>query len=306
MVSAIIKPEDFKPQKDCFQLSSIAARVVFLVSVIIPTYNRRPFLAEAIHSVLAQTSPCNEILVIDDGSKDDTANLVEEAAWRSPVPVRYFYQSNRGAAAARNLGIAKARSEILCFLDSDDSWVPGKLEKQLAALRSSGCRISHTGEKWVRRGRHLNQKKKHRPPDGHIFAACLPMCVVGMSTVMLYRKVFDRYGCFDESLPCCEDYDFWLRASRTERFRLVPEPLTVKQGGREDQLSTIYRTGMDKYRIRSLVNLLTQDALRAEEHALVLGELERKCLIYGNGCLKHGRQAEGEYYLKLPEEFRGT
>lgn len=275
-----------------------------MISVVIPTYNRCGYLAGAIRSVLAQTNPCAELLVVDDGSTDETASLVRELADSSNVPLRYLRQENKGAAAARNLGVKRAGSDIICFLDSDDRWRPEKLELQLTALLESGCLISHTREKWLRRGRHLNQKRKHQPPEGNIFKACLPMCVVGMSTVMVRREIFARYGYFDESLPCCEDYDFWLRVSWEQRFKLVPEQLTIKHGGREDQLSNMYRTGMDKYRIRALANLLCRENLTQDEYHLVLRELERKCRIYGKGCIKHGREGEGEYYLKLPAKFR--
>lgn len=274
-----------------------------LITVIIPTYNRRLFLEEAILSVLRQSFSNLELLIVDDGSTDGTDILVRDIAGRSDIPVRYIRQENRGAAAARNLGITNANGELICFLDSDDRFLPDKIARQKQLLENSACLVSHTFEQWLRRGAHLNQKRKHRPPDGNIFAACLPMCVVGMSTVMVRREVFAGYGMFDESLPCCEDYEYWLRVSTRERFLLVPEPLTVKNGGRDDQLSIIHRAGMDRYRIHALVKLLENTLLTKEQYQMTVKELQRKCEIYGKGCIKHGRMEEGDRYLRIPDTY---
>ncbi|MHB8789178.1 MAG: glycosyltransferase family 2 protein [Desulfobulbaceae bacterium] len=274
------------------------------ISVIIPTYNRAEWLAEAVISVLSQTLPPGEVVIVDDGSTDHTGSVVDRLARESSLPIGFVHQDNRGAAAARNTGIRAARGDILCFLDSDDRFVSEKIARQYAGLQSSDCLISHTRELWFRQGLPLNQKKKHQPPAGEIFRASLAMCVVGMSTVMARREVFDRYGYFDETLPCCEDYDFWLRVSSRERFLLVDLPLTVKNGGRPDQLSMHHRLGMDKYRIRALVKLLESGILSADQAALAIRELERKCSIYGRGCIKHGRSEEGNAVLQFPARFR--
>ena len=274
------------------------------ISVIVPTYNRAEWLADGVRSVLAQTMRPTEVLIVDDGSTDHTAQVVAQLGREVPLTLQYIYQENRGAAAARNTGIRSAQGKLLCFLDSDDRFAPKKISCQYAMLQSSSCLISHTRERWFRRDRPLNQKKIHQPPQGDIFAASLGMCVVGMSTVMARRELFDRYGYFDETLPCCEDYDFWLRVGSQERFLLVDLPLTVKNGGRPDQLSVRYRIGMDKYRIHSLVKLLAGGWLSPEQAQLAARELERKCAIYGQGCIKHGRDEEGRAYLRLPERFR--
>jgi len=275
-----------------------------MISVIVPTFNRAAFIEKALVSILNQTFPCDEVLVIDDGSSDATEAIVSRIAGQSKVEVRYIYQQNRGASAARNKGIAEARYDILCFLDSDDWWDVTKLELQLAAMEQEPeYLISHTRELWHRHGKRVNQKKKHLPPHGDIFSRSLEMCVVGMSTVMVRRQLFEQHGFFDESLLCCEDYDLWLRAGRIEKFLLIDEPLTLKDGGREDQLSAIHRLGMDTWRIRSICNLLENCTLTPEQYRLALAELHRKCTIYGNGCIKHGRQEEGAHYLALPTKY---
>jgi len=278
-----------------------------MISAIIPTYNRAAFLARAIGSVLAQRRPCFELIVVDDGSTDETCALVERLAADAPVPIRLVRQANRGAAAARNTGIRTARGSLLAFLDADDWWLPTKLAVQAAALAACPeVLIAHTRELWFRRGQRVNQKKKHDPPDGDIFAASLAMCVVGMSTVMARSELFARYGLFDESLPCCEDYDLWLRVGCREPFLLVPEPLTGKDGGRPDQLSTIHRLGMDALRIRSLCGLLDAGGLSPEQHRAAVVELARKCRIYGQGCIKHGRPEEGGRILALAAQYQTT
>ena len=275
-----------------------------MISVVIPTFNRAGFLEQAIGSVLGQSLACGEILVVDDGSVDATSEVVRKISESAEVPVRYLYQENKGASAARNKGIAEARHDLLCFLDSDDRWAPRKLELQLEAMeRQPQYLISHTKEIWYRQGMRVNQKKKHAPPHGEIFNRSLRMCVVGMSTVMMRRELFARYGLFTEDMLCCEDYDLWLRVSREEEFLLVDEALTLKDGGRADQLSALHRLGMDSWRIGSLCRLLETAQLSSEQYAQTLAELERKCTIYGKGCLKHGRSEEGRRFLALPEQF---
>ena len=163
--------------------------------------------------------------------------------------------------------------------------------------------ISHTQEIWYRKGRLLPQKKKHWKYHGDIYERSLHLCVVSMSTVMVRRDLFEEIGLFDETLPCCEDYDFWLRAAVRHPFLLVDEPLTLKEGGRDDQVSAIYRVGMDRFRIRSIVNLLENQALNNKQKKLAMAELRKKCRIYGEGCIKWGREEEGRRYLKLPELY---
>lgn len=271
-----------------------------MISVIIPTCNRVVLLERAIQSVLAQRHPCCELIVIDDGSTDNTAEMVSRLSIGATVSIRYLKQENRGAAAARNHGIRAATGSLVAFLDSDDWWLPDKLALQLAAMAAAPrYAISHTREIWYRHGQRVNQKKKHDPPHGDIFAASLRMCVVGMSTVMARRDLFERYGLFDEHLPCCEDYDLWLRVGSREPFLLVGQALTAKNGGRPDQLSALHRQGMDVHRIHSLRKILASGVLNSRQHRLAQVELVRKCTIYGQGCCKHGRPDEGAFYLAL-------
>lgn len=256
--------------------------------------------------MVQQDLSCHEIIVVDDGSIDDSGAIVQAMQKTMAEPkVHILRQGNLGPAAARNAGIQKAESPYIAFLDSDDHWHKNKLKVQYHQLvKNDGYIVSHTREKWFRNGKHLNQKKKHIPRHGYIFDHCLQLCAVGMSTVMVKRGLFDEIGLFDESLPCCEDYDLWLRASCRHPFLLIDSPLTVKEGGRDDQVSYQYRVGMDRFRIRSLAKLLESGVLDDSQHILALKEFERKVTILGNGYLKHSNAREGQKYLDMIPKYR--
>lgn len=270
------------------------------ISVVIPTYNRSTFVDRALVSVQRQTLACDEIIIVDDGSSDETSAGISRFKKECQLPVRYFFQENKGPAAARNLGIRKARFSHLAFLDSDDHWQKKKLELQFGRLVGNpDSMISHTQERWLRRGVHLNQKKIHQPGNGDIFQHCLRLCAVGMSTVMVKKDLFEEVGLFNEGLRCCEDYDLWLRISSRYPFLLIETPLTIKEGGREDQVSYQFRVGMDKLRIAAIVDLFRYQLLSNQQAIWALEELLRKCHVYGKGCSKHGRTQEARTFLEL-------
>lgn len=272
--------------------------IIHPISVIIPTYNRKQFVATAIYSVLSQTCKCSQIIVVDDGSTDGTDELIRSIQSGCQQEIMYIQQDNKGPAAARNLGICNARYEYIAFLDSDDHWLSNKITKQFEYMRANPeFLISYTKEQWLRNGLHLNQKKRHAPKHGTIFSHCLDICMVGMSTVMIHRELFRRIGMFDTSFRCCEDYEFWLRASCRYPFLLVDDVLTVKEGGREDQVSFQYRIGMDKLRIAAIEKVLECGTLDENQKNLALKELKKKTTIYGKGCVRHGRSEEGQRYL---------
>ncbi|MFC1666594.1 glycosyltransferase family 2 protein [Candidatus Omnitrophota bacterium] len=272
-----------------------------MISVVIPTFNRAPFLKKAIESVLSQSYQDFELIIVDDGSQDKTHELIARYASR----IVYIKQRNKGPSAARNLGLQKSKGEFIAFLDSDDWWKKEKLATQICKMQQNPYfLVSHTEEIWHRKGVLLNQKKKHKKFPGHIFDKCLPMCVVSMSTAMIRRRLFDDVGFFDETLACCEDYDFWLRASIKHQFLLIDEPLTLKEGGRPDQVSYIHARRMDRFRIASIAKVLGSGALSHEQEKASIHELRKKCRIYGTGCIKHGREEEGKYYLSLPDNLK--
>lgn len=268
------------------------------VSVIVPTFNRGWILTEAVDSVLAQTRADFELIVVDDGSTDDTRRRLEPYGDR----IIYVNQPNRGVSAARNTGWRHARGDLIALLDSDDLWQPGKLERQLAFFETHPtARICQTEETWIRNGRRVNPRRRHRKPSGWIFEPSLALCLVSPSAVMLRRELLAETGGFDESLPACEDYDLWLRISLRCPVHLIDAPLVVKRGGHDDQLSAA--PGLDRYRIRSLDKILANELLTPRQRRAAIAMLAEKCRIYAAGCRKRGRSTEAESYDTLAAKY---
>ena len=271
------------------------------VSVIIPTYNRGWILREAIDSVLAQDFAEYELIVVDDGSTDDTGKILDSYG-REIITLR---QSNRGVSAARNRGIAESRAHLVAFLDSDDLWLPKKLTRQVDFFNDNpDALICQTEETWIRRGVRVNPKKRHQKLSGMIFEPSLDLCLVSPSAVMIRKTLFDTVGTFDESLPACEDYDLWLRVSRQYPVYLIDEPLIIKRGGHPDQLSKA--AGLDKYRIQALQKLIENEPLSGFRKLAVAKTLRRKCAIYAAGCRKRRRDDEAGFYETLALKYGGT
>ncbi len=270
------------------------------VSIIIPTFNRAAKTARAIASVLYQRFTDHEIVVVDDGSTDTTKEVLHQFKDRVQM---VFHKTNRGVSAARNSGIAASTAPMVAFLDSDDYWLPEKLGVQTAFFEENPrAMICQTEETWVRKGKRANPRKRHLKPSGDVFVPSLELCLVSPSAVMLKRSLLEEVGVFDERLPACEDYDLWLRIACRYPVFLIRKSLVVKEGGHEDQLSARF-PGMDRFRIEALVKLLQESPLSAEQEAAAVRELQRKCRIYGNGCLKRGKEAEAAHYLSLPSNF---
>ncbi len=269
-----------------------------LVSVIIPTYNRGWTLKEAIDSVLSQGFENFELIVVDDGSTDNTLDILDGYA-RDIIVLR---QDNCGVSSARNAGIVSASGQFIAFLDSDDLWLPGKLAIQVDFFKSNpDAMICQTEELWIRNGKRVNPKKRHKKFSGMIFKHSLPLCIVSPSAVMLKKTLFTKTGMFDENLPACEDYDLWLRISCKYPIYLIDTPLIIKRGGHEDQLSR--RPVLDKYRIESLQKTIKSGLLSKDQHIDAVKMLKQKCDIYAKGCLKRGRNDESRYYFDLAQRY---
>jgi glycosyltransferase involved in cell wall biosynthesis len=268
------------------------------ISVVIPTYNRSALAVEAVQSVLHQSRPPDEVIVVDDGSTDDTAEALSSFHDR----IRYLLQEHAGVSSSRNAGIRLATGDWLAFLDSDDLWRPDKLERQCAELgRTPGTAICYTDEEWRRHGQWLNQSKHHKKVSGWIYRHCLPLCLISPSSVLIHRRVFDEVGLFDESLPACEDYDFWLRATLHFQVLFIAERLIVKRAGPWPQLSMQH--SLDRYRIMALANVLQKEKLSADDHQQTIAMLQEKCRIYSLGCRKHGREEEAAWADQMATAF---
>ena len=262
------------------------------VSVIIPTYNRCATVVEAIDSVLQQSAQPEQIIVIDDGSTDDTPSLIRKRYATQVNPtITLIEQTNHGVSHARNRGIENATAAWVAFLDSDDRWFPKKLEKQFQALDASPeYLLCHCDEHWIRNGKRVNPMNKHQKHGGWIFEHCLPLCAISPSAAMLHQSLLKKVGLFDESLPACEDYDLWLRVSANHPVLYVDEALLAKTGGHDDQLSRAH-WGMDRFRLQALAKLLRGTQLSSEQREQALAVFEEKYRILLNGSLKRGNEA---------------
>ena len=278
------------------------------VSVIIPTHNREKFISECVQSVLAQTLPAREIIIVDDGSTDATYNILRDLGFNSlstkKTVLRYFFQKNRGVSSARNLGIKEARSEYIALLDSDDLWLKSKLDRQVSAFQSDtqSSRLCHTDEIWIRNGVRVNQHKKHKKNGGNVFQSCLKLCCISPSSTMMHRSVFEDFGFFDEDLPACEDYDFWLRYSAKEDVNFIDEPLIIKKGGHSDQLSGAH-WGMDRFRIYSIEKILKEPDLKLVHKTEAIQEVILKLEILINGSQKRQKFAYAENMLQKKQHW---
>jgi len=159
-------------------------------------------------------------------------------------------------------------------------------------------RFCQTEELWIRRGVRVNPMKKHAKPSGWIFAACLPLCVVSPSAVMIAREFLLELGGFDPDFPVCEDYELWLRASLRSPFRTLEQALTVKRGGHEDQLSRA-EWGMDRFRVQAIEKTLAREELTSEQRLQAQSELAKKLKILSKGFAKRHPGGQDPYQEKL-------
>lgn len=219
-----------------------------MVSVIIPTYNRADYIGKAIQSVLDQTWQNFEIIVVDDGSEDNTRQVVEGVG---DSRIRYIcLDQNGGASHARNEGIRLAESEFIAFLDSDDEWMPEKLEKQMKAMFQSSdkvglifCRMRENSES----GNPViipSLRLKKEQLEGNIFNNLVCGNVIGAPTVLARRNCLKQIGGFDEELHCLEDWDLVLRIAENWEIGFVDDIL-VEVHHSEGSVSSNIRAWVD-------------------------------------------------------------
>lgn len=270
------------------------------VSVIIPTYNRLDFLRMAVDSVFKQTLRDWELIVVDDASTDDTAAFLKGNTRLSLIRL----EENKGVSYARNRGIEQARGSLICFLDSDDQWLPEKLAKQVSWMEQHPeCPASYTDEIWIRNGVRVNPMNKHRKYSGQVFRNCLPLCIISPSSIMMRSEVLENIGLFDESLPACEDYDLWLRLTLRHSVHFIEEKLIVKTGGHSDQLSRKY-FGMDRFRVHAMEKILKEPEISSEEKTWVLETLIEKCRILSCGYNNNHKPADAALFQNKCERWQ--
>jgi glycosyltransferase involved in cell wall biosynthesis len=197
------------------------------VSVIIITYNRAQLLKTAMQTVLAQTFEDFELLIIDDGSPDDTENTVK--SFHDPR-VRYVkHAQNQGEGGARNTGIQHAEGEYIAFLDDDDEWLPNKLQLQVRLLDAQPKQVGFVHSALINfyadTGEEVEKKRSVEAVSGQVFDRLLQENFVILSTVMARKACFDAVGPFDLSIPAGLDYDMWVRLSQRYAFAYIDVPL---------------------------------------------------------------------------------
>jgi glycosyltransferase involved in cell wall biosynthesis len=270
------------------------------ISVVIPVYNRPDLLNRALCSVSKQTTQADEVLVVDDGSS-------------SPPDLSDFYghleihclisDKNFGVSAARNWGIQQARGEWIALLDSDDEWEPKKLERQVQYIDQNPQLLAvHTLEKWIRLGNEVIPPAYLDKSSNRLWERSLKNCLICPSSVLLHRSVFESVGWFDESLPVCEDYDFWLRLLLNHPIGLTEEKLVRKHGGHSDQLSTT-TWGMDRFRIKALEKILKRSDLSDQQRKQALDVIIEKCSILEQGSIKREKYEAAQKYGDLKNNY---
>ncbi|MCM8775444.1 MAG: glycosyltransferase [Candidatus Omnitrophica bacterium] len=195
------------------------------VSIIIPTYNRKHLVSDAIESVLAQTYKDYEIIVVDDGSTDGTEEMIRS---KYGDRLHYIRQTNQGISAARNAGIRSAKGDFIAFLDSDDMWLPEKLEKQITYL-DQHSNLGFLCTRFKAYSIHNKDAVRFGPEGFSTKFAELLMSdnFIPTSTVMVRRAVLDDVGLFDPDIPTYEDFDLWLRIAKKYPFDCLQDILTI-------------------------------------------------------------------------------
>ena len=269
----------------------------YKISVVIPTLNRINTLQRAVDSVINQTYKPAEIIIVDNGSSDGTLKFLREQYPK----ITTLTENKIGVSSARNKGIKKSINQWIALLDSDDAWHPRKLEIQTSMLDSAlkEYNLIHTDEVWFRNNKHMNQMKKHKKQGGYIFERCLSLCCISPSSVLFKKNILDKVGLFDESLPVCEDYDMWLKICSSEEVLFAQDKLTYKYGGHKDQLSKSY-WGMDRFRIKSIENIIKNFDLTYKQKKQAKKELIKKLKIIINGAFKRNNLSiVNEFSTKL-------
>ena len=236
------------------------------VSVITPTFNCAPFLERALQSMVDQTYDDYEIIVVDDGSTDETPELIER--WQGKII--YLSQSNAGPSAARNLGVARSQGEFIAYLDADDMWYPGKLEQQVAFLdRHQECGLVHSDlhiideqDRFIMKEWHLS--RRNAAVRGHCLSELVNGCAIQVPTVLERRSCHDRAGGFDVRFRQSEDYLHWIRAVLNGyTIGYIDEPLAMYR----------WRSGsLSKNQVEMIESMIRMFELLVQEHALLQGQ----------------------------------
>lgn len=250
-----------------------------LVSVIIPTFNRASLLERAVTSVQKQSPLVFEIIIVDDNSSDQTEQVVERLA-AGDSRIQYIrHEHNRGAQAARNTGIEAASGGWIAFLDSDDEWLPGKLEKQLELAKETGVAVIHS-ECYVVREGCVTELLGIPPYSGNIYAALLANPGPMFQGMLIKRKALFDIGLLDENVPSFQEWDTAIRLAEHNSFGFVPEPLfvyhchggeTISKDMKRHAKGYVYI--VEKYAI-DILNVAGTEVLAKHYHTIITHALE--------------------------------
>jgi glycosyltransferase involved in cell wall biosynthesis len=276
------------------------------VSVVIPVYNSSAYIAEAIESVLGQTYTHFEIIVVDDGSTDKTQEILD----RYRAKVKCFYQENRGVSAARNVGVRNAKGELIAFLDADDVWLPGKLEKQVRFLtqhaevpfifgdtdlfNDSGTVISAL----LRQKKMASQLPEKEFVVKNPFELLLDENFIPTSTGLVRRSVLMEAGGFDESLRSVEDRDLWLRIAIKHPMGCIPEVLSRKRLHAENISSDQLKANQSLLRVYTKILDDPMMSKRVDYH-FIKSRLADLHFSLGYGYFKKGMYPEARRHFLL-------
>lgn len=260
------------------------------ISVIIPVWNRRELLLRAIKSVAVQSYPVSECIIVDDGSTDGTLNRAREYVSTleqyTHMSVQFLRIPHCGMAGkVRNYGIRHAKGHWIALLDSDDEWLPDKLMKQVCRIEETRSLWCHTRERWIRNTTEISQRKQRHVREGDVFKDSLRKCIIGPSTVLLHKQLFEECGFFREDLEIAEDYELWLRISNRYPICYVDEGVVCKYAGHDAQLSTKYPY-IEKFRIDALQTCIDNNEFHYDNRMCAMQELKRKQEIWTQGVEK--------------------
>lgn len=266
--------------------------------VVIPVHNRIAPLKRAIQSVLEQELAASRIIIVDDAS---TIDLSEVKEWAMEAGCCWKRLGrNVGPAEARNRGVDEGESRWIAFLDSDDTWSRGKLSLQAEWIAGNPeSRIFQVRERWIREGREVKKPSHWEPREGDLFEQSCQRCSIGPSCVAIRRDLWAETGGFDARYRVCEDYQLWLRITKSEPVGLVPGlPQVDKYGGHEDQLSSLV-PAMDRFRVLALLELLAESGLSLEQRSTACSVVKEKARILADGAAKRGMLQRAELYATI-------
>ncbi len=212
-----------------------------MVSIVVTCYNYARYLSACLESIAKQTYRDFEVILVDDGSTDDTEAVARKWLDDPRLKIRYVKQVNAGQASAKNHGIRLAAGEFIAFLDADDTWVDSKLEKQLPLFDGDGMGVVYSrGDQMDAEGRSLPPHPAvgpWAPHKGNLTEYLIFENIVPFSSVVARKEVFEKVGCFKEHLAMAIDWDLWLRVSLHYQFDFVDEVLFHYRVGHADQMS---------------------------------------------------------------------